>query len=223
MKATTFQIRECENPACGLRFPVEIGHQFGERCPACLGHTREVMTCQVDREIPIQATENSPFPFEILLDNIRSGLNVGSLFRTADGFGLRHLYLCGITPTPKSADLGKTALGAEKAIPWSYHKNAVLAAEQLKADGYILWALEQDARAKPIKSMIKKLNIFEPTAKGIILIAGNEETGVDPDLLKLCKEIFYLPMRGIKRSLNVSVACGIAISFISDLLKPEEV
>jgi 23S rRNA (guanosine2251-2'-O)-methyltransferase len=221
LKASSFQIRLCENPSCGLRYPLVENHPYGERCPACFGTTRLVLTRTLAPEpCPPPNSMERP-PIEALLDNIRSAWNVGSMFRTAEGYGLCHMHLCGIAPTPTTADLNKTALGAEKSIPWTYHKNSVQAGVRLKKDGYLLWAMEQDSRAIPISEIIIRDGSFL-RSQGIILIAGNEETGVDPGLLELCDEIIYLPMRGNKRSFNVAVAFGITIQFLCFLLQQNE-
>ena len=221
MKAITFQIRLCENPSCGLRFPLVENSPFGERCPECLGTTRLVLTRPLETE-PWVPTYRMEIPaIEPLLDSIRSAWNVGAIFRTADGYGIKKLHLCGITPTPATADLSKTALGAEKTIPWTYCRNSVQAGKDLKKAGSLLWALEHDSRAIPI-SEVKIPETGSFLNRRVILIVGNEETGVDPDLLALCDEIIYLPMRGTKRSFNVSVAFGITLHFLCFLLQHYE-
>ena len=155
---------------------------------------------------------------EALLDNVRSAWNVGAIFRTADAFGVRRLHLCGITPTPENPAVAKTALGADKTVPWTTSKNALTTIRELKAAGTRLWALEQDERA------VRTTDFLAPKEPGqagkqmkadlgpIVLIVGNEITGVDPALLDLCDQIVYIPMRGQKRSLNVEVAFGICVS-----------
>lgn len=152
----------------------------------------------------------------ILLDNIRSAWNVGSIFRTADGLGINKLFLCGITPTPENESLRKTSLGAENAIAWEYSRNALESANSLTKDDHILIALEQDARATPIAQFAM------PASRSPILILGNEVTGVDPEVLDLCDHIVHIPMHGRKQSLNVEVAFAIAAySLLSSNLKPE--
>lgn len=140
----------------------------------------------------------------VLLDNIRSAWNVGSIFRSADGFGFDHIYLCGITPTPEQAAVQKTSLGAEETVAWSYHKNAVELVQGLKVEGWNVCALEEDERSQPLASNKTAEN------KNTLLILGSEVTGVDPDLLALCDEIYFIPMSGNKRSFNVSIAFSIA-------------
>ena len=151
----------------------------------------------------------------VLLDNIRSAWNVGSILRSADGFGFNHVYLCGITPTADNEAVTKTSLGAEDSIPWSYHKDAVKLVKGLKAEGWKVYALEEDDRAVSLESdsslaLRVHSKMQEPAPALQVLILGNEVTGVDADLLDLCDEIFYIPMRGEKKSFNVAIAFGIA-------------
>jgi tRNA G18 (ribose-2'-O)-methylase SpoU len=149
----------------------------------------------------------------VLLDNIRSAWNVGSILRSADGFGFAHAYLCGITPTPDGPGreaLKKTSLGAEDAVAWSYHKDAVALVKSLKETGCRIFALEEDERAVPLESDGLPSGMREQAPVLQILIVGNEVTGVDPELLDLCDTIHCIPMRGQKRSFNVAIAFGIA-------------
>jgi 23S rRNA (guanosine2251-2'-O)-methyltransferase len=153
----------------------------------------------------------------VLLDNIRSAWNVGSILRSADGFGFSHAYLCGITPTGDNEAVTKTSLGAEDSVPWSYHKDAVKLVKGLKAEGWRVYALEDDERAVSLESegaLAPRSKTQEHTPAGRpalqVLIVGNEVTGVDPELLDLCEEICYIPMRGEKKSFNVAIAFGIA-------------
>lgn len=139
----------------------------------------------------------------VLLDNIRSAWNVGSILRSADGFGFGHAYLCGITPTPENEAVTKTSLGAEHTVTWSHHKDAVKLVKGLKKEGWKVWALEDDKRAVPINSASN-------TNERGVLILGSEVTGVDPELLDLCDSIYYIPMHGEKKSFNVAIAFGIA-------------
>jgi len=202
-----YQIRSCQNPACGLRYPLEARHPFGERCPRCLGLTVPILTRELSAE-PFPGNNPVSLPMEAMLDNVRSAWNVGAIFRTADGLGVGRLFLCGITPTPESAALRKTALGAQETVHWEYAANALILARRLLDEGVRLWALEQAEYAIPISSG------WQSDGKRIVLIVGNEVTGVDPDLLSLCERIVYIPMLGKKRSLNVEVAFGVAAAVI---------
>jgi 23S rRNA (guanosine2251-2'-O)-methyltransferase len=214
MKKIKWQVRLCENPECGLRFPVAKGQKSGNRCPVCLGTTRALLTYSAQDEIKSPGKKTNPFRFSGLLDNIRSALNVGSIFRTSEGFGVDHLYLCGITTTPESANLSKTALGAETNVAWSYHKNSVVLVEQLAGEGYLIWALETNPGAKPVSAM-EDYAAEARMSPGVVLIVGNEEAGVDPGLLNLCHETFFLPMQGRKKSFNVSVAFAITVAMMT--------
>lgn len=207
MNPSFYQIRVCQTPSCGLRYPITENHPFGERCPLCLGGTRAVL----QKNLPQQENQPpNPAParkIHALLDNIRSAWNVGAIFRTADGLGVEALHLCGITPTPENESVRKTALGAEKFVAWDYARNALTCAAELKAQGCQLFALEQDERAT-----LDWASVISAVSAPLILIVGNEVTGVDPALLDLCDAILELPMRGRKRSLNVEVAFGIGLS-----------
>jgi tRNA G18 (ribose-2'-O)-methylase SpoU len=149
---------------------------------------------------------------EALLDNIRSLRNVGSMFRTADGAGLAHLYLGGVTPSPEHPKLAKTALGAERSVPWSRHPDACVAAAELCAGGRRLWALEGGPRSLSIFDPAVALAAAERRAseQPVVLVLGHEVSGVDPRIVDQCERVIHLPMMGIKDSLNVSVALGIA-------------
>ena len=139
----------------------------------------------------------------VLLDNIRSAWNVGSILRSADGFGFDHAYLCGITPTPDQEAVTKTSLGAEEYVTWSHHKDAVKLIHGLKKEGWRIVALEEEVRAVPVSA-------YSNTKKQTVLILGSEVTGVDPGLLEVCDEVINIPMHGRKRSFNVAIAFGIA-------------
>ena len=149
-----------------------------------------------------QESASTRFPFCAVLNNIRSLYNVGALFRTADGAGLEKLWLCGITGIPPSNQISKTALGAEKSIPWEYQSSAKKCIERLKAEGWQIVLLEQTSQSFSYEE-------FRPKQK-VCLVVGNEISGVGEDLLPLCDQGIEVPMSGLKISLNVSVAFGIA-------------
>ncbi len=144
--------------------------------------------------------------FVLILPNIRSGHNVGAIFRTADGAGVDKLYLTGYTPCPPHTQIDKVSLGAEKWMPWEYRKQTGKLLKELKEMGYNIVALEQTKTSQNISSWQPKF----PLA----LILGNEKTGVSKALLKYCDESVEIPMLGKKNSLNVSVAAGIAMYHI---------
>lgn len=144
-----------------------------------------------------------------ILSDIRSLHNVGSMFRTADGVGIKQLYLCGITPQPfdrfgrLQKEFAKTALGSEKGVEWKYEKSVVRLITKLKKDGYVVYAVEQSKDSIPYSQSKKSKN------KKIVFIVGNEVSGLSSRVLKQCDEILEIPMEGKKESLNVSVAFGI--------------
>ena len=225
MPISSYEIRICES--CGLRYPLMNGHPFGTRCPVCMGETRVALSRQLInepgparlfrlntgiRKTPrdLQSSYGLTANLAVLLDNIRSAWNVGSVLRSADGFGFSHAYLCGITPTADNEAVTKTSLGAEDSVPWSHHKDAVKLVKGLKGEGWKVYALEDDTRAIALESNSLSLNIQEGAPVLQVLILGNEVTGVDPELLDLCDEIYFIPMRGEKKSFNVAIAFSIA-------------
>ncbi len=140
--------------------------------------------------------------FFVIVDNVRSLENIGSIFRTADALGVTKLYLCGISGRPPQQKISKTALGAETTVPWEYHKQTWRLVENLKKQGIIMVALEQHQNSIDYKK-------FKPIFP-LALIVGNEVKGISKNILKQSDVIIHLPMRGTKESLNVSVAFGVA-------------
>jgi 23S rRNA (guanosine2251-2'-O)-methyltransferase len=145
----------------------------------------------------------------LVLDNLRSVENVGSIFRTAEALGIEKVILIGTTPTPldrfgrKRKDLAKVALGAEEFLPWEYYKEITYCPMNLRKEGYQILALELS------KGSIK-ISDFKPANK-FALILGNEVEGIKSEILKDCDHVLEIPMQGKKESLNVSVAAGIAL------------
>lgn len=205
MASGSFQFRLCLNPDCGLRYPLIDRSRFGERCPACLGETMMAAEGVLESEAASEQLPPGTGP-EALIDNVRSAWNVGSMFRSAEGFGIRHLYLCGISATPENARVKKTALGAEEAVTWSAHKNAVNLVDTLRRSGRVIWALERTANSIPLESAMSNSSL----PRSILLVVGNEQVGIDPGVLDLADRIVHLNMQGRKRSLNVAVAFAVA-------------
>ena len=141
-------------------------------------------------------------PLAILADNLRSLWNVGSLFRTSDACGVRLLSLCGITGTPPRESIAKTALSAELAVRWCYRAEALTGLTELMADGYTPVALETTTDAVPLEEF--------RWPEQPCLVVGNEVRGISPEVLDACTLRVMIPMRGVKESLNVAVALGIA-------------
>ncbi len=143
-------------------------------------------------------------PVYVLLDSIRSNYNVGSIFRTSDGVMIEKLFLCGFTPHPPKKEILKTALGSTESVQWEYVKNASEVIKDLKTKGIKICALELTSKSI---SYYKVENSDLP----ICLLVGNEITGVSQNLLNLCDFSIEIPQYGIKQSLNVAVAYGVAI------------
>lgn len=144
-------------------------------------------------------------PVVMVLDNVRSLNNIGALFRTCDGFAAEAVYLCGISATPPSPEIHKTALGAEDSVLWKYFKTTADAVEALKNDGYCIVALEQ------VKGSIA-LNVFQADkAKKYAVLVGNEVDGVGQDIVDKADICLEIPQSGTKHSLNVSVSAAVAL------------
>lgn len=145
----------------------------------------------------------SKIPLTLVLDSVRSGLNVGSIFRTADAFALERVLLCGITAQPPHREILKTALGSTDSVDWAYFPEATNAIRALKEAGYIVLAIEQTTE----KTWLQ--DFFPEKEKRYAFVLGNEVEGVDAEVLKLCDGALEIPQFGTKHSLNVAVAAGI--------------
>ena len=140
-------------------------------------------------------------PISILVENVRSVHNVGSIFRSADGFGANKVYLTGYTACPPRDDISKTALGADKVVPWEHYENPIDAANKVINEGISLVLIEQTIKSKSI--------YLSKFSYPLCFIVGNEVSGVSDELSSLATQHIEIPMRGIKQSLNVSVATGV--------------
>ena len=144
-------------------------------------------------------------PVRVVLDNVRSAQNVGAFFRTADAFAVEHIALCGITSTPPSKDIHKTALGAELTVEWSYYASTAECVAELKAAGYRILAIEQVEGAV----MLDELEVDENCHYALVF--GNEVEGVDQAVVDECDGAIEIPQAGTKHSINVSVAGGVVL------------
>lgn len=152
-------------------------------------------------------------PIRIVLDDVRSILNVGSVFRTSDAFRIEGIELCGLTPTP-NREMRKTALGAENSVDWKHHENTTEILKAFRKDGYTIYALEQTHDS----FSLDKLSVT-PNQKSV-LVFGNEVKGVSEEALALCDHVLEIPQIGTKHSLNISVSAGIALwEFFRQLIK----
>jgi 23S rRNA (guanosine2251-2'-O)-methyltransferase len=208
MTLSKLEFYQCDNPDCRLRFPGYDGYPKNKRCPICRATIHSVAHVKSGAE-SYNHKKLESLHLDAMLDNIRSTWNVGSIFRTADGTGIRRIYLCGITPTPDNPKVGKTALGAELIIPWERTNNGVELATKLKVQGYRLWALEDIPGSELL------FDVFDESGDvSTVLIVGNEVCGVDPGIIDMCDKVISIPMLGEKRSYNVAVAFGMAASFL---------
>lgn len=144
-------------------------------------------------------------PVVVVLDNVRSMHNVGSVFRSADAFLARGIFLCGYTPRPPHRDIHKTALGATETVHWEYEPEIIDLIKRLKNEGFAICAVEQAAGSIPLQQLELK-----PEQK-IALVFGNEVEGVQDDVMALCDICVEIPQSGMKHSLNISVAAGIVL------------
>ncbi|MCR4323226.1 MAG: TrmH family RNA methyltransferase [Candidatus Azambacteria bacterium] len=147
----------------------------------------------------------------VLLHNIRSAHNVGSIFRTADAAGIEKIYLCGITPAPidrfgkPRQEIAKVALGAESTVPWEISHSTVSLLKKLKKQGFMIYAIEQSVRSMPYNTM----RLHKKELARTVLVVGNEVEGLSSSILTHADTILEIPMSGGKESLNVAVAFGI--------------
>lgn len=149
--------------------------------------------------------EAEKFPIIIVLDNIRSLSNIGSVFRTSDAFRIEGIYLCGITATPPHREINKTALSATESVHWQYFKETKEAVNKLKRDGYCIISIEQ------VDSSLM-LDNFQPNKKSkYALVFGNEVTGVDENIVAVSDTCLEIPQWGTKHSFNISVSVGIVL------------
>jgi 23S rRNA (guanosine2251-2'-O)-methyltransferase len=159
--------------------------------------------CQ-QRLTPQELRHAPRHPLIIVLDNVRSLYNVGSIFRTADAVRAQELILCGFTPTPPREEIAKTALGATETVPWRFIRSAAEAVGELRARGVRVFAVELATESRPYDSL-------QPEEFPAAFVFGNELVGIQPEVLALCDAALEIPMYGAKHSLNVAVAAGIVL------------
>ena len=159
---------------------------------------------ELNRVTPEQFKNQAKTPLIVILDNIRSMNNVGSIFRTCDAFAVEKLYLCGITAKPPHKDIAKTALGATESVDWEYVENVVGLVKRLKENNIKIFIIEQTDNSTFLQNFQ-----FPEEKKAIVL--GNEVFGVTEELLAICDGVIEIPQHGTKHSLNVTIAAGIVI------------
>jgi len=166
---------------------------------------KKLKITELNRLTPEEFKVQRKTPLIVVLDNVRSMHNVGSVFRTSDAFLVESVYLCGITNIPPHAEIHKTALGAENTVDWKYFEDAHEAVKQLKETGYTVFAIEQAEGSTLLPDL--KLHASEKYA----VILGNEVKGVQQSVIDICDGCIEIPQFGTKHSLNVSVTSGIII------------
>jgi 23S rRNA (guanosine2251-2'-O)-methyltransferase len=166
---------------------------------------KKLKLAELNRVSVAEFKAGEKFPVVIVLDNVRSMHNIGSIFRTADGFAVEKICLCGITATPPHREIEKTALGATQSIAWEYYQTPIEAVDQLRANGYQVIAIEQAENST-------MLNEFKPEAgKRYALIFGNEVNGVSDEVMQHVDGCIEIPQFGTKHSFNVVVSAGIVL------------
>lgn len=207
----------CTDATCRLRFPV-VAPQDPRACPMCGAGLH------ADPAHPARLAPNAPPPTMAvagLLDNVRSVANVGAMLRTADATGMEHVDLVGITAPGDHDNIDKTALGAQHSVSWSHHRNGPDCVATLRDRGWRIWALESAVDAAPLSRAVADLAAEDgcgpqrppdpvATSPRIVVVVGHEVAGVDPAILAVADRVVAIPMRGMKDSLNVATAFGIA-------------
>ena len=166
---------------------------------------RKLRNSELNRISVEQFKQKDKTPLVVVLDNIRSCNNIGSVFRTSDALLIEKIYLCGITATPPNKDIHKTALDAEKSVDWKYYENTEDAVVELQKQGYKVYAIEQ------VENSILLPDFKPPENKKIALIFGNEVKGVKQAVINICNGSIEIPQFGTKHSFNISVSAGIVL------------
>ena len=172
---------------------------------------RKLSMDELNRKTVEEFKQSDKSPVVVVLDNVRSMHNVGSVFRTADAFLVESICLCGYTPRPPHRDIHKTALGATETVHWVYYSSTMDAINALKKEGYTIWAVEQAEGSTQLAELNWATLTGNNSIRQIAVIFGNEVGGVDEEVLKLCNGCIEIPQSGTKHSLNISVAAGIVL------------
>jgi 23S rRNA (guanosine2251-2'-O)-methyltransferase len=176
---------------------------------------RKLLNKELERKTVDQFRKSKKSPFIVVLDNVRSQSNVGSIFRTADAFAAEAIYLCGITATPPHREIQKTALGATEAVAWKYFSQTMEAVHKLKDEGYLIFGVEQAEGSVA-------LDRFEiDPGKKYALVFGHEINGVSQEVLNICDGCIEIPQFGTKHSFNIAISVGIVLWEVSKKLHPK--
>lgn len=173
---------------------------------------RKLLNSELDRKSVDEFKQSEKTPIVIVLDNIRSQHNVGSVFRTSDAFLIEKIYLCGITSCPPNKEIHKTALGSTETVAWEYAENTEVLVENLKQKGFKIYSIEQTENSIMLSN-------FEPKAnEKYALVFGNEVKGVSQEVINISDGVIEIPQIGTKHSLNISVSVGVVVwDFFSKL------
>jgi len=166
---------------------------------------RKLQNSELNRLTPEEFTKIEKIPCVVVLDNVRSLNNIGSVFRTCDAFLVEEIFLCGITATPPHRDIHKTALGATETVKWQYFEDTLLAVESVKTKGYKIFAIEQ------VDDSISLADFEDLPHEKIALVFGHEINGVSENIVKIADGSIEIPQQGTKHSLNISVCAGIVL------------
>jgi len=173
---------------------------------------KKLRTIEMQRLSVDEFKQAEKLPLVVVLDDVRSMHNVGSVFRTGDAFRIEAVYLCGITSTPPNAEIHKTALGAEDSVEWKYFDNALEAVEALKAEGYKVYSVEQAHGSVMLQNFTPIYN------NRYAVILGNEVKGVHQEVIDASDGCLEIPQFGTKHSMNVSVTAGIVIWHFAQMI-----
>lgn len=173
---------------------------------------RKLRTIEMDRLTVEQFKEAAKLPLVVVLDDVRSMYNVGSIFRTGDAFRVEAVYLCGISAQPPATEIHKTALGAEDSVEWRHFDTAAAAVDSLHGDGYCVLAVEQVEHSTKLHRFVPERN------KKYAVVLGNEVKGVHQEVVDACDGCLEIPQFGTKHSMNVSVTAGIIIHHFAEHL-----
>ncbi|MFI5164434.1 MAG: RNA methyltransferase [Bacteroidia bacterium] len=185
---------------------------------------RKLANSELSRKSIEEFRSSEKLPIVVVLDNVRSAYNVGSVFRTADAFPVEAIYLCGITGYPPHKEILKTALGATETVKWKYYKSTLEAIHELKESGYKIYAVEQAEGSIELQKLSPPLtppegmgtarespSLREGFRMGLALIFGHEVDGVQQDVLNVCDGCIEIPQGGTKHSLNIAVSAGVVL------------
>ena len=229
-------LTRCPYPEC--RHDFEVDYQLPEgdwhwkqgQCPACklpaslrpIEVMQNIERLYEKRELAgtlgsLAKDTEKEHVLTAVVEDVRSLWNVGSIFRTSDGAGVSSLSLCGITGCPPRKEIAKTSLGADETVNWRYYRSAIEILRLLKSNGYLILGLERNEESQLLADTIARQILRAP----LCIVLGNEVMGVSAESLSLCDLVCHLPMRGVKESLNVAVAFGVASYAVADFLAIE--